>query len=439
MTAEKTLKSGFKSIALAAIAGFAINGAAAQQGDAPTIPDSYDGPASAIAAVVNDSVITTYDVQQRMRMMLLSSGGAIDPQVIPQLQLRAVRDLVEERLKLYEAREFDVKPEDGEVDKELQAMATQSGLSLDDFSKRLEAEGISVNALRSQISSQIVWPRLVQGRYGNRVRVNDDDVEATIERMRADATQEQILVSEICIAVPSPDQSQAYYDGALQLLEQMRRGVPFAVVAQQFSACTTAAAGGDMGWVRSGELPPDLDAAVRDLPPGAVTNPIPTEGAFMILAVRDKREAVKQGEKSWTLAYASTPVSTGRAAARTELDRLRTSEACAGGRTLRLDLGEKVSTALIENVTLGTADERFRPTIENLSRGNLSEMVEADGYFHVFLACEVDEGLGIPSRSAVEDRLYSRQLERIAQQYLRDVERKSTVDILLATPGAPNG
>ena len=102
-------------------------------------------------------------------------------------------------------------------------------------------------------------------------------------------------------------------------------------------------------------------------------------------------------------------------------------------------LGADVGVAVIENVTLGSVDERFRPTIENLSRNELSEIVEADDTFHVLYACEVDEGLGIPSRSAVEDRLYSRQLERIAQQYLRDVERKSTVDILLATPGAPNG
>jgi len=437
VTAEKTLKNLLRSTALAAIASMAVGGAQAQQAGSPAIPESYTGPASAVAAVVNDSVITTFDVQQRMRMMLISSGGRIDAQMLPQLQQRAIRDLVEERLKLYEAREFDVNPEEGEVDNELRAMAAQSGMKLEDFTKALEAEGISVNALRSQITSQIVWPRLVQGRYGNRVRVNDDDVEATIERMRADATQEQFLISEICIAVPSPDQAEAYYQGGLQLLEQMRRGVPFAVVAQQFSACTTAAAGGDMGWIRSGELPPELDAAIRELPPGAVTNPIPSEGAFMILAVRDKRAAVKQGEMSWTLAYASTPVSTGRAAARTALEKLKTSEACAGGRTLRQDLGADVSTALIENVTLGSADERFRPTIDNLSREELSEMVEADGYFHVFFACEVDEGLGIPSPSAVEDRLYSRQLERIAQQYLRDVERKSTVDVLLAIPGAP--
>ena len=151
----------------------------------------------------------------------------------------------------------------------------------------------------------------------------------------------------------------------------------------------------------------------------------------MILAVRDKRAAVKQGEKTWTLAYASTPVSTGRAAARTQLEKLATAQACVGGRTLRQDLGADVGIAIIENAKIADIDERFQPAVEALDRAELSEMIEADDAFHVLYGCEVDEGLGIPSRDVIEDRLYSRQIERIAQQYLRDVERKSTVDIRL--------
>ena len=420
------------------LAAGAVFGVAAAQGPAENregLPETYRGPASAVAAVVNDTVITTFDVQQRMRLMLISAGGRITPQMMPQLQRQALRDLIEEQLKLQEAKEFDLTAEEAELTGELRGMAAQGGLTVDQLEKSLAADGVSLNSLKSQIEAGIVWPKLVQGRYGKRVRVNDDEIESTIERMRADATQEQILVSEICIPVPSPDQAQAYYEGGLQLLEQMRRGVPFAVVAQQFSACTTAAAGGDLGWVRAGELPPEQDQAVRNLPVGAVTNPIASEGAFMILAVRDKREAVKKGETTWTLAYAATPVSTGRAAARIALEKLKSAEACAGGRTLRQDLGPDVDVAIIESATLPMVDERFQSAVENLSRGDLSEIVEADDALHILYACEVDEGLGIPSRDAIEDRLYGRQLERIAQQYLRDVERKSTVDIRLRSPG----
>ena len=434
MIAKKTASSCIKSAFIGLSAGAALCSLAAAQ-SAPEnregIPATYTGPANSVAAIVNDTVISTFDVQQRMKLMLLSAGGRIAPQMLPQLQQQVVRDLVQDQLKIQEAKKYDLVISDDEIADEIRQMAGQSGKTPDELLALLKKDGISGQTLKNEVASNLVWPRLVQGRYGKRARVSDDEIESTLERMRSDATQEQTLISEICIPVPSPDQTQAYYDGSLQLLEQMRKGVPFAVIAQQFSACTTAAAGGDMGWVRAGELPEDLDAAVRDLPPGSVTNPISTDGAFMILAVRDKRAAVKQGEKAWSLAYAATPLSTGRAAARTKLEKLATAEACAGGKTLRQDLGPDVDVAVVENATLSMIDERFRPAVENLGRNELSEIVEADDTLSVLYACEVDEGLGILSRAAIEDRLYSRQLERIAQQYLRDVERKSTVDIRL--------
>ena len=415
-------------------------GTRAQQGggDREGIPETYQGPTSAVAAIVNDSVITTFDVEQRLKLMILSSGGRINPQLLPQLQAQAVRDLVEEKLKLQEAKEFELTIENDEIDAEVKQIAAQGGVTPEQLAATLQADGVSINALRNQIEASIAWPRLVQGRYGKRVRVSDDEIDATMERMKEDASKEQFLVSEICIPIPSQEEAQQYYEGALSLIEQMRRGVPFAVVAQQFSACTSAASGGDLGWVRAGELPPELDEAVRALPQGAVTNPIPSEGAFMILALRDRREAVAKGEESWTLAYAGAPVSMGRNAARQALAKLPTADAC-GGREQHADLGQGVGVALIENVTLDNIAPRFRDAVTGLKRAELSPIVEADDALHVVYVCEHDEGLGIPSRAAIEDRIYGRQLNRIANQYLRDVERKSMVDIRLRTEPPPAG
>jgi peptidyl-prolyl cis-trans isomerase SurA len=429
------LKSTCFGLATAAALGaVSVAQAPAKGEDRAGLPASYKGPASAVAAIVNDTVITTYDVEQRLKLMIISSGGRVNPQILPRLQEQAVRDLVEEQLKLQEAKKFELEAPETAIETELRTMAGQSGLTVEQLEQVLKSDGISMGALKNQIAASVVWPELVQGRYGKRARVTDDEIDQTLERLRDDATQEQLLVSEICLPVPAPDQAQAYYQGGLQLIEQMRKGVPFAVVAQQFSACTTAATGGDMGWVRPGELPPELGDAVRELPPGAVTNPILADGAFMIMAVRDKRAAVQQGEKSWTLAYAGAPLSMGRAAARTALEKLATAQACAGGRSLRQDLGPDVGVAIIENATLGTIDERFRGAVEGLGRGDLSDVVEADDALHILYACEVDEGLGIPSRDAIQDRLYGRHLQRIANQYLRDVERKSSVDVRLRAP-----
>lgn len=387
-------------------------------------------PAEAVAAVVNDAVITTYDVRQRMRLMLVSAQGQIPMEALPQLQQQALRDLIEEKLKLQELAEFEVEATDQEIAQEMSLIAGQSDLTVEELEETLAAQGISINSLKEQIEAGMLWPELVQGRYRDRVRVSKEEIENTLDRMREDANREQYLLSEICIPVDDPSRAQQYYQAGLQLLEQMRRGVPFSVVAQQFSACTTAAVGGDLGWVRAGELAPELDNAVRELDPGSVTNPIPSEGAFMILAVRDKREAVVKGEPTFTLAYASAPESVGENTARLAFEKLSTADVCSNG-ALRQDLGEKIGFTLLENMTLDAIDLRFREWIEDLDRGETSPVIKADGAYHAAYVCDKDEGLGLPSREALESRIFSRQLRRISQQYLRDLERKSSVDIRL--------
>ncbi|MEO0321266.1 MAG: hypothetical protein AAF199_10315, partial [Pseudomonadota bacterium] len=160
---------------------------------------------------------------------------------------------------------------------------------------------------------------------------------------------------------------------------------------------------------------------------GSVTNPIPSEGALIILALRDKKEPVEPGEPSFTLAYASAPVAAGENKARLALEKLPTAEVC-NARAIKLDLGPDVGTALLENVKLSQIDPRFQRFIADLKRGDLSAVIEADGFLHEVYICEKDEGLGIPARSAIEDRIFRRQLQLLGQRYLRDLERKSTIE-----------
>ncbi len=413
-----------------ACATFSISNVSVAQ-DQPTSEEVIERsgvPLGSVAAVVNSSVVTTFDLRQRMRMMLASAGGQVPIEARAQLQRQALRDLIEEKLKLQEAAEYELEISNEELKQELTSIAANAGMDLPSFLDRLEGDGISPLSLQEQVEASIIWPQLVQGRYRDRIRVNDDEVEDTLNRMREDASLEQFLISEICIPVGDPARAQEYYQGAMQLIEQMRAGVPFSVVAQQFSACTTAAVGGDVGWVRAGELPPELDNAIRELPPGAVTTPIPSEGAFMVLAVRDRREAVIAGEPTFKLAYAAAKESIGENAARLAFEKLATADACEN-RAMRVDLGKGVGVSLLENVTLSQIDDRFRPFIEDLERDDTSTLIKADGTYHAAFVCDKDDGLGLPSRKALEDRIYGRQLTRVGQQYLRDIERRSMVDV----------
>src|SRR5690606_38960394 len=123
----------------------------------------------------------------------------VPPEFMQQLQARALRDLIEERLKLLEGQQFEVEIDNREIDEELQFVAAQGNLTIAQLEEALAQQGGSLSSLRQQIRANKIWTRLVQGRYGSRVKVSQDEVETTLERMREDATSELYLVSEICI------------------------------------------------------------------------------------------------------------------------------------------------------------------------------------------------------------------------------------------------
>ena len=80
-------------------------------------------------------------------------------------------------------------------------------------------------------------------------------------------------------------------------------------------------------------------------------------------------------------------------------------------------------------MTLDAIDPDFRDIVATLDRADKSAVIEKDGAFHGVYVCDKDEGLGLPSREALESRIYGRQLSRIGQQYLRDIERGSLVEV----------
>jgi len=403
----------------------------AQQG-VPFLP-----PGESIAALVNDKPITTFDLRQRLKLILLSSGGRLRADQVAQLEQNALRDLIEEKFKIKALELFEVKTSDRDVDNEMRRIASQASLSVDELASSLTSQGISLNSWREQIRISIGWQNLVQGRFSSRVKINEREVDLTLETIRDDATKERFLVSELCIPVEDTSQIQAYYQAGLELIEQLRRGVPFAAAAQNFSGCTSASIGGDIGWVHAGELPKELDEAIRAIPVGSVTNPIPSGSSLMIMALRDKKEPREQGEQSFTLAYASAPISIGENNARIALQKLPTAEVC-NSRAIKLDLGPNVDTYLLESVALSDIHPRFARFIEDLTPGDSSAVIEADDYLHMVYVCEKDEGYGLPPRAAIEDRIFGRQLTLLGQRYLRDLERESTVEMLIAQQ-PPNG
>lgn len=388
-----------------------------------------------VAAVVNDKVISTFDLRQRIQLIALTSGGRIPESAMGQVQAKALQDLIEEQLKLAEAEsvDFDVDPD--EVEQELAAIAANSGNTVQQLEQQLNSVGISLDTLRRQIHTRLVWQQLVAGRYSSRVRISDSEIDAVMSRLRAESQDEQYLVSEICLPVRENFSTAQIEQAGMQIIQQMQQGTPFEAMARQFSVCSSAANGGDLGWLRAGEMEPELGNIVRQMQAGNVSRPIALDGTVRILAVRETRDAAEQGVKSYEIGYASAPASMSREDVAEVTAKLPQTNICAGD-ALSIDLGKGFDFELLPMIPANRMQEPFRGPVEQLERGEVSEPILSGGSWHAMLLCAKDDGLGLPSRDQIEDRLFAQELELIARRYLRDVERDSSVQILLGNEEA---
>lgn len=253
---------------LAALSALAIASAA------PAQAQTVEG----IAALVNDRPITTVDVRNRMRLIIASTGIQPSPEALERIHQQALRSLIDESLQLQQAAEFELSIEQEEVDDALADIAARNGSTVDQVASELAQSGVDISTLRRQLEAEIAWQVMVNGRYGQRIRVSNQQIEHALERIAASASQQQYYMAEILIEIPSAAQEQEAYARARTIMGQLQQGAPFQTVAAQFSDAPSAPDGGEVGWVLGGQLRPEVEAVMRQMAPGTLSNPIRVAG-----------------------------------------------------------------------------------------------------------------------------------------------------------------
>ena len=219
---------------------------------APAAPTpAQTGLSEGVVAIVNDNVISTYDLRQRVLYLMVTAGVRPTADNLPQVQQEALRGLIDEHLEVQELKreekeqKFDIIASDDDVNSEITRMAQGNRMTGDQLLSALAKAGIGADTLREQIRAEMSWQRWIHGRYGgSRMKIGQDQVNAVMRNLEADSSKPQYEVSEIFIDAARAGGMAQATDGAKQLIAQMQQGAPFAAVARQFSSAPTAATSG---------------------------------------------------------------------------------------------------------------------------------------------------------------------------------------------------
>ncbi|WP_091738639.1 peptidylprolyl isomerase [Phenylobacterium immobile] len=412
---------------------------------APAAPTPALAPApranafsESVAALVNDDIISTYDLAMRMRLLMVTSGVQPTQESLPQIQRESLVSLIDERLQLQELRrverdqKIDIVATDAEVNEELDGIAKSNNLTRDQFVGELSKQGVSPDSLRQQIRAQMSWQRWINGRYGSRLRVGEDQIKATQQRLAASAAKPQYQIAEVLIDANRTGGMPEAMRGATQLVAQLQQGAPFAAVARQFSSSPTAASGGDAGWVSQGEMAPEVDAALEQLRPGQLSQPIPVRDGVYILYLRDKRAGAGGLMVNLKQAALALPPGTSpqlEAAARDKLMALKTQiTSCSNLEAEAAKVPGVVAGDLGEAQVADLAPQ-FKDAAETLAVGQVSDPIRTAAGLHLVAVCGKQiTGEGVPDHDQIENRLYGQQISMVSRRYMRDLRNSATIE-----------
>ena len=436
----------------------ALTGAAVAQDAAPA-PASAEAPATQVAALnlpqgptnflapnpnlrratakVNGDIITETDISQRVALVVAASDSKVGAEEMGRLRLQVLRNLIDETLQIQEAKAAEIEVADDEVNQTFARVAQQNfgqnPTALDGYLAKI---GSSAASLKRQIRGELSWQRLLRRNVQPFINVSDGEVNETLERLKAAKGTDEYRIGEIFLSATEDTKAAAFENGK-KIVEQIRQGGSFVAYARQFSEASTAAVGGDLGWIRLAQLPAELATVARELGSGQLVGPIEVSGGFSILYMIDKRQVLTADPRDALLSLKQItltfPKGTTQAAATpkvVEFTRgVQAMKGCGAAESAAAALGASVVGN--DNIKVRDLPGPLQEAMLKLSLGETTPPFgSVEEGVRVLMLCGRDDpqvGAG-PTFDELMAQMEDDRVNKRAQTYLRDLRRDAVIE-----------
>lgn len=396
-------------------------------------------PQDSIIAVINGTVLTRRDVENRGRLFALSAGLTLTDDLMTRLRPQILRQLIDERLRQQEmlSRHINVPPE--QIAASIADIERRNNMPHNALRDHLAADGISLTTMIDQIRVQLGWTQVLREEMGSRGRTTAAEIAQREEALRREDGKPQYLLSEIFIPVDDARHSDDELKFSQTIIQELRNGAPFPIVAAQFSQSQTALEGGMMGWVQEDSLDPQVVAVARAMPEGAISNPIRVAGGYVIATLNGRRIIGHQMGTMLTLRQAFLPFTTPlnpQAPSEQQRDMLQQAQqlissvhSCPDLEAVNHRYGDK-RPANPGDLQLERINPQMQQILADLPPGKASRpLVSTDGIAILMVCARQQKNFAQQSPSEIADQLMNERVEQTSRQMNRDLRRRAVIDI----------
>jgi peptidyl-prolyl cis-trans isomerase SurA len=390
-----------------------------------------------IAAIVNDEIISVFDLENRVRLVAATTNLPAREEVLKRIEPQVLRTMINERLQLQEAAKLNVRVNQREINGTAANLARQNKMTEAQLWSFLERRNVDRSAMEMQIRARLAWFKVINRRLARQVSVGRDEVNDELARLRQRLGKPKLRVAEIFLSVDTPDVEPRIRETAERLIQQVVNGAKFGALAREFSQSTTAGKGGDLGWITDSELDEELAATISIMQPGQISQPVRSLTGYHILYLSDRRLPKTENGGGLKVEYRQMSLSVPPNARPEEVENQRqlAQEVSQTVRTCDafVQTGRRFRASGMERMrTLNTGDASG-PLVELLAPqviGVPSQPQQVRNGFVVFIVCSrVEVEAGLPSSEEIELRLRQEKIDLVAQRYMRDLRRSAYVDL----------
>ncbi len=430
------------SVSLQEIAARAVGEQPAEENskraELPVTATSFDR----IVAVAEEDVILESELLlsiKGVRDQVQARGGAMPPMDL--LRQQVLERMVLNKLQVQRAAGTGIRVSDTDVDRALENVAQQNGITILQLRQTLEADGFNFADFRDELRDELLITRLRE-RVGDSIpEITETEIEILLASERFGGSQYNL--SHILISVSdgaTPAEVQAAQEEVSDVYQRLQNGLEFTAAAISYSDAQDALEGGVLGWRELNSMPTVFASAIEGLNAGDFSQPIRSPAGFHILRLNDVQNdavvMIEEAKVRHLMIAANELVSSDEAhdhimEMKTELEQ-------------GADFGEMAREHSDDTLTANLGGDmgwiqpsqygpRFKQIIDSLNNGQISEPFQDQSGWHLIMLEDERESdvTDLALRTRARDTIRAQKAEEEYNRFLRQLRDESYVDIRL--------
>lgn len=404
---------------------------------AASAPMTDDASKLGIAAIVNDDVISTRDLQDRIDFILKTSGREDSPEIRAKLRGQVLQMLIDETLKVQDAKRFSIQMGRSDIEDAIARIEQQQQKPAGTLEKYLEAQGISLTTFHNQIKSDVAWNKLIMRKIRKDIAISDDEIYRAQQRLARGNKIKEVQIASIILPIDDKKESETL-GLARDIRSQLLAGKDGPTLVKEY-ADRIPLQFGPLTWAPRSDLHPDIAKAIEPLKVGEISEPVRSPIGFQIIRLLDERTTTTVPEENAEVAVKQIVMKLDEESMKEKIEAMMeiarevakhpgscVEKGVAGMQDLE---GLNIEVNFIRT-TYANMSKDIRYLVQPLKVTQITEPFAAPDGIHLLMLCEkMPVPTKLPDREAVKQALFQEKLELEIEKYLRTLRREAFIDI----------